>query len=182
MHHVAGLRVDVDRAARALEHLALHGVEQGLAALAFGGSNSQKTEHYDGSAWTLGGNLLAARQNHGGCGNPFAALAIGGQRSSALATHEQYNGTTWLSGAASLASARITPGTAGNPSSAIAFGGLNGTPLGSTETWNGNTWAAGPNLATARYAHAGSGSSSSALSSGGYGSSGALGSSEKYRA
>src|SRR5437868_14312 len=32
LHHVAGLRVDVDRAARALEDLALHAGQQRLAA------------------------------------------------------------------------------------------------------------------------------------------------------
>ena len=49
--------------------------------MAFGGYTSgvtNATEHYDGSAWTAGGNMGTGRGSLGGCGADTAGLAFGG--------------------------------------------------------------------------------------------------------
>jgi hypothetical protein len=51
------------------------------AGLAFGGRYTiltNATEHYDGSAWTAGGNMGTARYGLAGAGTQTAGLAFGG--------------------------------------------------------------------------------------------------------
>jgi hypothetical protein len=76
----------------------------------------------------------------------------------------------WASGG-SLNTARSDFASAGaNNTAAVAFGGFNdptGT-IGNTESYNGSSWTEVNDLTTARFAHAGSGVSTSALAFGGY--------------
>ena len=54
-------------------------------ALAFGGGTptaSAKTEHYNGTSWSEGGDLGAANTNMGGCGTGTSALQFGGNPAS----------------------------------------------------------------------------------------------------
>jgi hypothetical protein len=66
------------------------------AALAFGGNDytvenpTNKTEEYDGSVWSAGGNLNEARTNLSGAGTQTAGLGFGGY--TYLSTTEEYTG------------------------------------------------------------------------------------------
>jgi hypothetical protein len=65
----------------------LAGAGTQTAGLAFGGYASNvtnATEHYDGSAWTAGGNMGTARYSLAGAGTQTAGLAFGGYGGSEL--------------------------------------------------------------------------------------------------
>ena len=70
------------------------------AGLAFsgysGGSNTNKTEKYDGSTWTEVNNMNTARYNLAGAGSDStSALGFGGWAPGSSATTEEWNGTNW---------------------------------------------------------------------------------------
>jgi hypothetical protein len=62
--------------------LCLAGAGTQTAGLAFGGyggsPTTNATEHYDGSAWTAGGNMGTGRYYLAGAGTQTAGLAFGG--------------------------------------------------------------------------------------------------------
>jgi hypothetical protein len=65
-------------------------------------------------------------------------LAFGGGTPSVTGATEEYNGATWTSSPASLATARIALGNAGTQASALAFGGeINPPNTAATEEWTG---------------------------------------------
>ena len=155
------------------------------AALAFGGQgggappatnfNWNNTEEYDGSAWTAGGNLGAAKYANAGSGIQTAALNYGGSlRPTKTGVTESYDGSAWSTSPASLATARAQLGGAGaNSNSALAFGG---TPpvTAATEEYNFSAqvitpaaWSSGGNLNTGRTGLGGAGSQTAALAFGG---------------
>ena len=112
---------------------------------------SNKTEHYDGSSWSAGGTLIAARQVHTAAGEEYNALAFGGQLASPFpvtATMEEYNGSVWSS-AASIITARAEGAGDGAVGGAL-FAGSGVSPRAQTEEYNGISWKAGPNLITGR--------------------------------
>ena len=56
------------------------------------GSNSAKTEEYNGTSWSAGGDLATARGSLAGAGTQTAGLCMGGYTSSISAKTEEYNG------------------------------------------------------------------------------------------
>ena len=65
--------------------------------MAFGGYDGSNeltaTEHYDGSAWTAGGNMATSRYYLAGCGTQTAGLAFGGyDNPSTTNATEEYTG------------------------------------------------------------------------------------------
>ena len=77
----------------AIRYLAGAGTQ--TAALSFGGLGSgipTQTEEYDGSSWTTGVNLNAARLRLGGGGTQTSALAFGGAPGPNKALTEEFNG------------------------------------------------------------------------------------------
>ncbi len=50
------------------------------------------TEHYDGSAWTAGGNMGTARYRLSGAGTQTAGLGFGGKTPSITNATEEYAG------------------------------------------------------------------------------------------
>jgi hypothetical protein len=142
------------------------------AALAFGGSNPPgtrltSTETWNGTSWTASGALPVAKRGMTGFGIQTAAISAGGE-SPVVATTESFNGSTWTA-VNSMNTARTALGGAGTQTAGLGFGGY--TPGGNTaatELWNGTSWTSNPTgLGSARYGPAGSGSQSSALSTGG---------------
>jgi hypothetical protein len=74
-------------------------VEHKLLDLAFGGFTTavtNATEEYDGSAWTVGGNLGTARRALAGAGTQTAGLALV-ETTPSNAT-EEYDGSAWTAG------------------------------------------------------------------------------------
>jgi hypothetical protein len=136
----------------------LAGAGTQTAGLVFGGGtpNSDATEEYDGTSWTAGGTMNTARRYLGGFGIQTSAIAIGGSNTApatALTTVESYDGSTWTTSPASLATGRGGPAAAGNTTAGLAIGGFNpdfGTAISATEEYNSNinvitqgAWASG---------------------------------------
>jgi hypothetical protein len=106
----------------------LAGAGTQTAGLAFGGehhSGTNATEHYDGSAWTAGGNMATARYTLGGAGTQTAGLAFGGMIHQVLSltnATEHYDGSAWTAGG-NMATARYILAGAGTQTAGLAFGG-----------------------------------------------------------
>ena len=84
-------------------------------------------------AWATGGSLNTARGiASGSCGIQTAALAFG----SPSAT-EEYDGTSWTTSPASLATGRQQLGSAGTQPAALAIGGYTTAATAATEEWTG---------------------------------------------
>ena len=116
------------------------------AALAFGGyapgNTRNKTEHFDGTSWSEGGDT---NRNHGngqmgaGFGVEYAAVKAGG--CTFTTATEEYNGSVWTN-AGSLITGKCFGGGAGTQNAGLAFGGspASGT---CTEHYNGTSWTVG---------------------------------------
>ena len=111
----------------------MHGTQAGCV-YSCGNPASALCEEYDGTSWTEGNNLNAAKSNLSGAGIATAGIAFGGNP--ALATTEEYDGTSWTE-VADLSTGRHTLAGAGTQSKAIAFGGATPTPaVAATEEWD----------------------------------------------
>jgi len=145
----------------------LGGVGTQTASLAFGGKEpgiSAKTEEYDGSSWTSVNSMNTARYLLSGGGTQTSMIAFGGTTASPAATgetgaSEQYDGTTWTTSPASMATARYYAGGTGtSKDSAVVFGGNPGPGTTSlTEEYNFSTtvitasaWATGGTMPVAK--------------------------------
>ena len=123
------------------------------AALAFGGygpSNTRnKTEHYNGTSWSEGGNL---NQNHhngqmgAGWGVEYAAIKTGGNGPGLTTSTEVYNGTSW-SEIQNKTVGQCCGGGAGTQNAGVAFAGQSPATT-CTEHWNGTSWSTGGSMIT----------------------------------
>mgnify|MGYP003133478818 CR=1 FL=1 len=99
------------------------------AAVCAGGTVSphQQSETYDGSTWTEGADLNTARKNGGGCGGTSTEgiIATGQNPPGAINATEAYDGTSWTTLPATVATDRYNVGSAIGASQATAtfFGG-----------------------------------------------------------
>ena len=116
------------------------------AALAFGGygpSNTRnKTEHFDGTSWTEGGDLVRSHHNGvmgAGWGVQNAALKAAGAGPGLTTSTEEYNGTTWTE-VTDLSIGRCYGGGAGTQNAGVIFGGSPGG-VTCTEEYNGSSWS-----------------------------------------
>lgn len=143
------------------------------AALYVGGTESifpqSNAYTFNGSSWTGASNMPAARYSLGVVGTTASALAMAGRDTGWFDTTTVYNGSSWGSAAAGIATARSNFTFAGTPSAALIAGGfINATTrTNTTESYNGSSWSAGGNLAAAKRSTAGCGSNTAALSVGG---------------
>jgi len=122
------------------------------------------SEEWNGSSWTEGDNMNAARRDGslGAGGTQTAAIAAGGTGDENAA--EEYNGSSWTS-VTDLPANRSGMGVAGIQTNCIHFGGS-----AQNLEYDGTTWTAGgapTTLGTARSSLPGSGTASAALGSGG---------------
>jgi hypothetical protein len=150
------------------------------ASIAFGGGSpypdAVKTITYDGSTWTLGGDMSTQRAGLGSAtaGTTSSALAFGGLIGGSANTNdtEEYNGTSWTAGGALPGTTRRGNYGAGTQTAALSFGGgitsgFTNPAIASTDEYDGSTWTAGGNLGTARWYLAGCGLQTAGLAVGG---------------
>ena len=141
------------------------------AALLAGGDTvaAQSTSSkYNGTSWSSGGSISAARYGLGGFGIAGSAVVAGGSLGAGnLTTADKYNGTSW-SATGSLAAARYHAGAAGASSSSGIIFGSESPYLSSTEAYNGSTFSSGGALPAAQNTMLSCGSATAALSAGGH--------------
>jgi len=138
-------------------------------------ADKNRTEEYNGTAWTETNNALTARQQPSGVGTQTAALAIGGTTGPGDdpigKLSEHYDGSCWTEGN-DLNAYRYGMASAGTQTAAITVGGSTGPPgpgyQTTSETWNGTSWAEGNNLSSARGAFNGAGTTTAAIVTGGF--------------
>lgn len=132
-----------------------------------GETKSNQTQEYDGTNWSLGGNLPVALGRCRGCGTQNAALSAGGvdTANNSVNSVYSYNGTSWSLAAANLNTAKSAGELVGTTTAAIYFGGVNaGADKDITEEFDGFTWSIGGKLSSNRLYHTGVGTAISALS------------------
>ena len=154
----------------------LNAARRGLAAggtsttgLAFAGTgDTDATEEYNGSGWSIGGNLTQVRISTAGCGPNSAGLCFGGNIPPVTNATEHYNGTSWTNGGALAAAVGYLSGC-GTQTAGLAFGGDVAPGIQTkTQEYNGSSWSEGGTLSTGRSQLGGAGIQTSALGFGGY--------------
>ena len=156
---------------------AIAGAGKQSDALAIGGRwspDTGTTEMYNGTSWSIGGELNTRRVNLTASGeSASAALAISGYTSGpsyAVSTAvEKYNGTSWTN-MNSVSTGRRYPGAAGTATDTLMFGGeaSNGSLPTATEHFTGSTWSSGANMSQGIEFHVGTGDSYGAFAISGY--------------
>ena len=103
-------------------------------------------------------------------GTQTAAIAAGGYQ--AEATVETYNGTSWSEENNMLVGRDYGGNNFGTTTAALFVSGANASPWPNTmtnvETWNGTSWTEGTNVLTARRNAMGAGTTTAAVTAGGY--------------
>lgn len=130
-----------------------------------------KTFHFNGSAFSAGGNLSISRYFMGQCGTQLASSVVGGFDSTftAVTSCQYYNGTSWFS-FANVSRTRPV-GAAGSQNAIIAMMGLTSSNT-FCELFNGSSWSAGASVAnltaltSTNYANGVVGTQNSALAMG----------------
>jgi hypothetical protein len=163
------------------------------AGLGFGGHNGHpsggysamesSTEEYDGTIWSVGGNLNKSRYVLAGCGTQNSGLCFGGRNTGAISSRipecEEYDGTSWtLSNNMNVT--RYSLAGCGTQTAALSFGGSNGTYLATTEEYDGTSWTLSNNMNIARHVLAGCGTQTAALSFGGQNNNTFVSTTEEY--
>jgi hypothetical protein len=134
---------------------------------------SNKTQHYDGTSWTAGGNLSTGRKYHQVMGTETDGLAAGGgtgfYSSDAITSTEEYDGSSWSSGGNLNDYKRFNAESGISTSSGAWTGGArdaqnSGGPTdGAVETYNGTSWSIGPTMSQHRGNAAGAGNYAAGL-------------------
>ena len=131
------------------------------AGLYFGGTTGSPprtvqagTFHYDGEAWTGGGNMNTARSNAGGSGvtgSQTAALCFAGDVPAQTNKSEEYDGTSW-SEVTNFPRTASYLGFAGSQTDALGFAGYTGpgNSVTTTSGYDGTSWSSRPNMAAGR--------------------------------
>jgi hypothetical protein len=130
------------------------------AAVMCGGSpNRTITENYDGSSWTSSGALSTGRELSMSFGTQTDGATVGGKvpPSTTTTAQEDYNGATWSTSPATLATKRGQGAGSGTSSSAIISTGAEPGLTAAAEEYNFSAqvvtaaaWSSGGNLSTAR--------------------------------
>ena len=107
-----------------------------------GGAVTNLTEEYNGTGWTLGGNLNTTRYTYGGAGTQTAGLIGGGYLGPPgnTADSEEYNGTAWTEGE-NINTARRAFSVCGTQTAGLLITGYSTTTVTNTEEYNGSSWS-----------------------------------------
>ena len=122
--------------------------------LAYGGSPpaTNKTESYNGTAFTEVADLNTTRYSLGGAGvSNTSAVGFGGYApGGASAVTETWDGSSWTE-VNDLNTGRYGIAGAGIITSAIGIAGYTTTIVNNVETWNGSSWTETTDINTTRY-------------------------------
>ena len=152
-------------------------------------SASNKTEEFNGSGFSNGGNLNTARGGNIGTGIQTAGLTMGGGPGSSpytSAATEEYDGSSWTNISPGLNTERLYAGAGGTQTAGVVFAGSttpNATVRSSaTEEYNGSSWTtvSGGNVNSAQSHLGGCGTQTAALKAGGDDPGGSSNNSEEY--
>jgi hypothetical protein len=143
------------------------------SGLVFGGYPlySVLTEEYNGSTWTVGGNLNTGGYRKGGSGTQTAGLGFTGYVGGATTVTEEYNGSSWSGGGAFPTALRGAYGC-GTQTATLSAGGNN--PSGFNGwidlvcKYNGSAWTTVTSLPTTKGNHGIVGTQTAALVFSGY--------------
>ena len=133
---------------------------------------SDKTEEYNGSAWTETGDYPAGMRGVGAFGIQTAGVAAGGNDgspSTATATNNEYDGSSWTSGNNNN-TARFNAAAFGTSTAGILVGGYSNPPATThalTEEYDGSSWTESGDLPAANNGLAGGGIQTAGLVFGG---------------
>jgi hypothetical protein len=127
----------------------------------------ETTEEYNGSAWSVGGDLGTARRVLAAAGTQTAGLCFGGFSDAVSAVTEEYDGAAWSAGG-NLSTARYALAGAGSQGAGLSIGGYTTARVKVTEEYDGAAWSAGGNLSVAKSDMAGAGDQGAGLSCGGF--------------
>ena len=151
----------------------LAGLGTQTAAIGAGGSPSVATSfEYNGSGWSVEGDMNDAKHSLHGVGTSTAGLVFGGVTGSPAANNrtnqsEEYNGSTWSEGN-NMNSARSDTSGAGLQTAAVAgFGVISTSRTNKTEEYNGTSWSEVNNTPVAADGTRGSGTLTAGLFTGG---------------
>ena len=118
--------------------------------------DSNRTEEYNGTAWTTGNTMGTARYRIAGNGTQTAALGAGGYVYPSTvdrAETEEYDGTNWSSGG-NMPEGKKGPRSWGAQTNAVLSGGSKPpslTAITATINYDGSSWSSNPaTLATGR--------------------------------
>ena len=125
------------------------------AAVVYGGASSSgtvyhnETVEYDGSGFSVSGNLNTSRQDGGSCGTQTAALFVGGEAPPGnVADTEEYNGSTW-SEETNIPTSDRGWGSLGLQTAAVMVGGAT-APTTKCFEYDGSSWTTGGALTDGR--------------------------------
>ena len=136
--------------------------------------NTKQTEasQWDGTSWTSAPAINTHRTLGAASGTVnTAGLIFGGwfNPSPVLAITESFNGSAWTEVNDMNTTRQYFGGSQqGSSTAALAFGGESPSNTANTEKWDGTSWTEVNNLNTARAQNKGAGTSTAALSIGGY--------------
>ena len=142
------------------------------AGLAMAGEDASavlvRTEEFDATSWTAGGNLNTGKTECNlGCGTLSAALTGGGWGGSAVTNaSEEYNGTAWTAGN-NMGTAAKRVGGCGIQTAAIGTGHYVSSNTTTAEQYDGTNWSSLTSRNTALYYPALAGTLSLAVCFGG---------------
>jgi len=152
-------------------------------------SASNKTEEFNGTGFSSGGNLNTARGGNIGTGVQTAGLTMGGGPGSSpytSAATEEYDGSSWTTISPGLNSERLYSGAGGTQTAGVIFSGQT-TPNATvrstaTEEYNGSSWTtvSGGNVNSGQGHLGGCGTQTAALKAGGDDPGGSSNNSEEY--
>jgi hypothetical protein len=128
------------------------------------------TEHWNGTSWSSGGNMIQQRLATTAAGaTSNAVLNFGGLDSSYRNETEEYNGTSW-SAKNTMITARGYLSGAGTTEEAVAFNGATPSGTSCTEEFDGTNWSsAAPSInAAGQLGYASGATNTAALSVSGY--------------
>ena len=130
---------------------------------------TNRSETWNGSAWTDAPTLNTARAELGGAGNSATnALAFGGEGAPGTgfqALTEIWNGSSWTETTDLPQSQAFGAGAGASSTAALSFLAY---PTGYTYSWNGSNWTEVNALNVTRYSGGGSGTNTSAVAIGGF--------------
>ena len=131
-------------------------------------SVTDDTYEYNGTGWTIGGDMAGTDRLTTGSGTLTAGLIAGGNPGSSPynnADSEEYNGTAWTEGN-NLNTARRYSGHFGIQTAAVICSGETGVTA-ATEEYNGTSWSNGNDVNTAKGHIGGAGILTAGLKCGG---------------